>query len=333
MKRSISVAELTDELLRRRLIEDASTALLPGNERPWFISIVLGLSGWLAGIFALACVALLFKPDTPAGFAGAGLILLLAAFGLYAADRSGAFFDQLALALSIAGQLALTWAAADALKSEATTAALVAMMQVILLFVMPNALAKVLAAVFACCAWALAIRFAWWGPSDSYVMHQQITLAHALLAWFVVWIPIIAAVYGLIKTERLWMASRLRRLARPALNGLLVSLALATWVSEPNTNVLLWGGERQVPTNWLSLWPLLGAAGALYAALAAFQLRSRAMIGVSIAGALLHVAQFYYLLGTSLLMKSVIMLGVGVAALVTAYWLNDRNMQIESDAS
>ena len=45
--------------------------------------------------------------------------------------------------------------------------------------------------------------------------------------------------------------------------------------------------------NWLSLWPLLGAAGALYAALGAFQLRSRAMIGVSVAGALLAAFGFW----------------------------------------
>lgn len=333
MKRWISVAQLTDELLRRKLIKDASTAPEPGNERPWYISIVLGCSGWLAGLFALACVALFFKPDTPVGFALAGLILLSTAFGLYAADRSGAFLDQLALAFSIAGQLALAWAAGDAFKSDAATAALVAVMQIVLLLVMPNALAKVLAALFACCAWALAIRFAWWGASDFYVMRRQITLAPALLTWLVIWTPIIAVVYGLIRTERAWMASGLRRIARPALNGLLVSLALATWLSEPSTSFLPWGGDTQVRTNWFSLWPLLGAASALYAALCAFQLRSRAMIGVSIAGALLHVAQFYYLLGTTLLMKSVIMLGVGVAALAAAYQLNDRNVQNEPDAS
>jgi uncharacterized membrane protein len=56
------------------------------------------------------------------------------------------------------------------------------------------------------------------------------------------------------------------------------------------------------------------------------------MIGVSIAGALLHVAQFYYLLGTTLLVKSAIMLGVGAVALVAAHWL-DRNVPNESEAS
>jgi hypothetical protein len=333
MKHSISAAELADELLRRRLIESASSAESePGNERPWFISIVLGLSGWFAGILALVCIALFFRPDTPAAITLAGLILLSSAFGLYAADRSGAFFDQLALALSIAGQLALTWAALDATKSEAATAALVALMQVILLFVMPNALAKVIATFFACCAWALAVRWGWWDTPSFRSSSQQNTLMPALIGWLIVWLPIIAAVHALINTERAWMASSLRRLARPALRGLLVSLAVATWASEPNSSLLLWGSDGQPRTNWLVLWPLFGVTGALFAAFSAFRLRSRALIGLSIAGALMHVAHFYYQLGTTLLIKSSIMLAVGAAAMAAAYWLNNRNVQNESEA-
>lgn len=325
MNNSITAAELADELLRRGLIESASTAPAPHRDRPWFISIVLGFSGWLAGIFALACIAMFFKPDTAAGFTITGLILLSAAFGLYTADRGGAFFDQLALALSIAGQFALSWAAWEATKSEAATAALVAVMQIALLLVMPNALAKVLATFFGCCAWVFAIRFAWWGPWSVYSARPQITLVPALAAWFVVWIPIVAATHALIETERKWMASDLRRLARPALHGMLVSLALATWASEPDMSFVSWTDEAHARPSWIALWPLLGVATALFAAFCAFRLRSRAMIGVAIAGALLHVVQFYYVLGTTLLIKSCIMLGVGAVALLAARWLKNRS--------
>lgn len=333
MKHSISVAELADELLRRRLIKSAVMAPATNNDRPWFISIVLGFSGWLAGIFAMVFVGLLFfTPESSVSFALAGVILLLAAFGLYAADRSGAFFDQLALALSIAGQLALAWAIQDATDSSSATAALVALMQVILLFIMPNALAKVLAAIFACCAWAAVIRFAWWEEPSFSGPGPQITLLPALIGWFIVWMPIIGAVQVLIDTERAWMASGLRHLARPALQGFLVSLAVVTWVSEPNTSFLFWGDEDRGRTSWLALWPLFGVLAALFAAFCAFRLRSRAMIGVSIAGALLHVAQSYYLLGATLLVKSIIMLGIGAAALAAAHSLNQRNVRNESEA-
>ena len=67
------------------------------------------------------------------------------------------------------------------------------------------------------------------------------------------------------------------------------------------------------------LWPLLGALAALFAAYCAFLLRTRALIGLAIAGALLHISQFYYVLGATLVMKSLIMLADGGACLAAAW--------------
>jgi hypothetical protein len=320
MSESISAAALKDELVRRRLIErDAGDVPAVTHDRPWFISIVLGASGWLAGVFVLIFVATLFKPDSAGGIALAGLVLLSAAFGLYAADRNSEFFDQLALALSIAGQLAMVSAIYDATDSATATAALTCAMQVVLLFVMTNPLAKVLAVFFACCAWALTVRFGWWGES-SYNTVRHVTLMPALTGWFVVWLPIVGAIHALVKTEASWMAGAAQPIARAALIGLLVSLALATWLSEPFGSLMFWDEQRQI--NWMALWPLLGAMGALLGAVYAFRIRNRVLIGVAAVGALLHVGQFYYLLGVSLLIKSCIMLAVGVLALLAAAWLH-----------
>lgn len=325
MKVSMSAAELKDELVRRQLIEP-SAAEVPGmtHERPWFISIVLGASGWLAGVCVLVFVGTLFKPESSGVIALIGALLLAAALALYAVDRDSQFFDQFALALSIAGQLAMVWAAHDATQSKATTAALTCAMQVLLLFVMPNAFAKMIAAFFACCAWALAVRFGCWGAS-TYDAIQEVALGPALIAWFVVWLPVVGTIHALIHSENRWMPSAARRIARPALTGLLVSLSVATWASEPLGGLMFWDDQPQ--TNWLALWPLLGAVGALLAAVYAFRLRSPALIGVASVGALLHVSQFYYLLGLSLLMKSCIMLVVGVLALLAATWLQRGSRQ------
>ncbi|WP_116813401.1 DUF4401 domain-containing protein [Steroidobacter cummioxidans] len=319
----ISATELKDELVRRRLMQSSDDVPAGTHDRPWFISIVLGASGWLAGVFVLIFVALLFKPDSTGAITLAGLVLLAAAFGLYAVDRDSQFFDQFALALSIAGQFALVWAAYDATHSEAATAALTCALQILLLLVMPNFFARMLAAFFACCAWALAIRFGWWG-SSSYSATEQ-ALGPALIGWFVVWLPIIGIVHALINNESGWMRGAAQRLARAALIGLLVSLSLATWISEPLGSLTFW--EDQHRTNWMALWPLLGAIGALLAVVYAFRLRSRALIGIASIGALLHVGQFYYLLGLSLLIKSCIMLGVGVLALLAATWLQRHESQ------
>jgi hypothetical protein len=319
----LSVDELADALVERGLIERKAPPEDPADDRPWYISVVLGAAGWLAGVFALIFAGLLFEPETATAFAVIGIVMLVAAFGLYAVGRS-AFFDQLALALSIAGQLALTWAAVDGIGSSTGAAAFVTLMQVVLLLVMPNRLAKVLAAFFACIARALTIRFALWGDALLSDVRGEASLGLALATWLGIWVPLIAAAEALIALEPRWMASAVRTLARTALTGLLMALAIATWASEPVGTLVLWAPPGSpTHTNWLVLWPLLGTATALFAAVCAYRLESRALVGLAIAGALLHVTQFYFLLGTTLVVKSMIMLAVG-AALLLAGWGSGR---------
>jgi hypothetical protein len=176
-----------------------------------------------------------------------------------------------------------------------------------------------LAAFFACIAWALAVRFAWWGEWTFGSDRREIALAPALLGWLVIWVPIIVATQALLATESRWMAERLHRLARPALSGLILSLSIATWLSEPLGTLQFWTSADSPHRNWFVLWPLLGAATAVFAAMCAFRVRNRGLLGVAMAGALLHVAQFYFLLGFSLLMKSIIMIALGGVLLVCAH--------------
>ena len=331
-----SIETLSQELVKRGLLSD--DAVPPPNlhksiERPWFVSLVLGCAGWLAGVFGLIFVGLLFKPDGALDFSIAGLLMLAAAYGLYAVDRESAFFDQLALALSIAGQLAITFAAWEATDSAAGTAALVALMQLALLLLMPNRLARTIATFFACIAWVLALRFAWWGEDWFETHRQQVALVPALLGWIVIWVPLIIVTHVLIQSEVLWMARRAQPLARPALAGLLLSLSIGTWASEPFGSLQFWTPPGETYTNWLALWPLLAAATALFSATCAFRLRSRAMVGVGVAGALLHVMQFYFLLGTTLLAKSAIMIGVGVLLSIGAVVMDNTGAaREEADA-
>ena len=323
MTRVMGAVELTNALAERGLLPaSAEPPPLGHADRPWFVGVVLGASGWLAGLFALLFVYLLFEPESAGGFTLAGVIMLAAAYGLYFADRDSAFFDQLALALSIAGQLALAWAAADATDSTAATAALMAALQLVLLFVLPNHLAKTLAAFFACVAFAIAVRYGWWERSVFDAPREEVALLPALLGWLVIWTPLIAAAHVLIAREAEWMASALRRVARPALSGLIGALAIGTWVSEPFASLPFFATGGQ--TNWLALWPIFAAATALYAASCAFRLRSRALVGLAIAGALLHTMQFYYVLGATLLLKSTFMLADGVVLLAAAWALRRR---------
>lgn len=313
------------EMLRQALIARGVLApqSLPldssASARPWFVSLVLGFAGWLAGVFALIFISLVFTPDSAGEYAFAGLVTLAAAYGLYTVNRESSFFDQLALALSIAGQLAMILAGGEIFESAAGIAAFVAIMQVILFVMMPNRLAKLLAALLACIAWAVTVRFAWW--SDDLGTLRETSLLAALIGWLLVWLPVALLAHALIRSETAWMARGAQHFARPALSGLLVALALGTWVSEPFGSLQFWSEPN---TNWLALWPLLGAVAALFAAISAFRLRHRALVGLAILSALLHIVQLYFLLGVTLLVKSGIMLVCGLLLTVAAIAVERR---------
>jgi hypothetical protein len=140
----------------------------------------------------------------------------------------------------------------------------------------------------------------------------------ALLGWFAIWTPLAIGVQLLIAHEARWMASAARQLARPALTGALAALALATWFSEPFAALSFWTPPAAMQTNWLAIWPLLAVALALFAAISAYRLRDPVLIGIAIAGALLHLEQFYYLLGVTLVVKSWIMFVAGVVLSLAA---------------
>jgi len=57
---------------------------------------------------------------------------------------------------------------------------------------------------------------------------------------------------------------------------------------------------------------------ALFSLALSFTLRTRALMGVAIVFSLLELSAFYYVLGTTLLIKSIIMLATGAASLVSA---------------
>jgi hypothetical protein len=143
--------------------------------------------------------------------------------------------------------------------------------------------------------------------------------------------PIAAIALAAITSEAKWMAGKARRIVRPALGGILLALTFGTLASAPlDAFESMWLPDRQPHTNWLVLWPLLDVAGALVAAVGAFRLRSRPLLGAAIAAALIHVMHFYYLLGTTLIVKSVIMLIVGALLLGGGTLLRRRYSERES---
>jgi Domain of unknown function (DUF4401) len=300
-------------------IEPASAATGNAHDRPWYISALLGVSGWFAGLFLLGFVALLFRPDDPARAGLVGAVLLVAAWGLFKADREGAFVAQLALALSIAGQCLMLFAMSGHSASFAAMASAALLLQCALALAMPNRLHRTLSTLFATIALALTVRFALFGEPEFWRMASApaASFAQALASWLFAWLPIGALLLALIRSEATWMARGWQPVLRPVASGLIVGIAFATLASQPFDSFPLWG-LAPVRPDGLALWPLLSVGGALAGMTAAFALRSRALVGSCVVAALLHVSHFYYALGASLLLKSVLMLAMGAAMLIAA---------------
>ena len=300
------------------------------SERPLAISLLLGVSGWVAGLFMLAFVALLFQPTDASQAAVSGAVLLAAAWALFKVDGDGAqvFVAQLALALSIAGQCLMLYAMSEHSHGIAPIAAAALVLQCALALVMPNRLHRTLSTLFATIAWALTLRFALFGEPDNWrssVTVASASLPAALAGWLFAWGPVAAGLWWAIRSEPAWVARGWQTVLRPIVTGLIVGLAFATLASHPFES-FRWFGSGEVNVGGLALWPLLSAIGALAAVAAAFALRRRGLMAVCVVAVLLHVAHFYYALGTSLLVKSVLMLVMGGAMLLAARALKSKEM-------
>lgn len=327
------IQEFVRELRARGVV--APDAPMPADReepRPWFLALLQAVAGWFAGIFLLVFVGLLFRPEGSGGILGLGIALLAGAWLLYYADRRAVFFDQLALAISVAGQLAVAWAIFDTLGRALPTCAALFVFQIGIFLVMPNKMARTLAALFACVAWVFTVRLMlrpgagdqiFFG-ADGDVQFPLFGAWSVPIGWLATWGPMVALLWWLVRAESRWMTKAVRVYARPALAGLLLGASLAAIWTEPFA-YLAWGtDEIGLRFSLWALFPLLSIAIAMFAAFQAFRVHSFGLLGIAVLAALVHLARFYHLYGTTLLWKSAIMLVAGAVLLSAGVWLGRR---------
>jgi Domain of unknown function (DUF4401) len=320
------------ELLRARGVIAADAPAPPEElqDRPWFIALLQGFAGWLAGVLLLVFIAVAFHPDGRGAFAALGAVLLASGWAIYRADPDAVFLDQLALALSIAGQMALVFGIAGENATALGFSVTALILQLLVLAFMPNRTARTLAALFASVAWMYTIHFALRsGDVDDLFFggrydDRALGLWTLPLGWLITWAPLVVGVIVLIRREPQWMSGWLSTHARSVLTGLLLTLGLGGVVTEPFMWLTLGSDAWGVGFSWFALFPLLSIALSMLAAYGAFRLRSHGLLGVAILGALMHLSRFYYLYGTTLITKSLIMLCVGAALLAAGFWLHRR---------
>lgn len=321
-------------LLRARGVIPEKAPPAQGVDRPWFVALLQGVAGWLAGIFLLVFVGLIFKPESTGAILMVGVLLLGGAWAMYHADRDAVFLDQLALAISIAGQFAVAWGVVKEDSSGLPIAATMLGLQIFVLLIMPNKVARTLAALFATIAWVFTVRFLLRPGQGEQIFFDEGHSGYVPplgawtlpLAWALTWVPLLAIAGWLIRNETRWMSSGLRRYARPLLTGTLLGLSLGGIAAEPFTVFALGIESMGMRFSWWALFPLLSVALAMFSAWGAFRVRSHALLGFAVFAALMHLSRFYYLYGTTLMWKSVIMLAAGAVLLLAGLALRKHEL-------
>jgi Domain of unknown function (DUF4401) len=331
----MTVAELYSALATRGLVSESQTPLTEpdseANVPPWYVQVLIGFSAWLAGLLLLAFVVVelrevLIRDSSWTILIVIGVCACIASVALYATlGARSQFAGQFALAVSFAGQLAIAGGLGE---SEGPRTAFWGMLfvEITLVFVMRNRLHRFLSSLGAVIAWALAMHQAIFGDLPWTAAYEPaprgFRLIVSLVLWLLVWAPVAFAAIWLLRREAWWMARGRETVLRPVTHGLIAALSIAPVALHPS---VLWfelgfHSTRDVEAGWVALWPLLAALLALLALALAFALRNRPLMGLAILFGLVEVSCFYYTLGTTLLIKSIVMLLLGAGLLAAAQW-------------
>jgi hypothetical protein len=280
---------------------------------PWPIKLLLGAAAWFAAIFVLVFLVLLLEPDSPAEAGLIGALLIGASFALFLV-RPTIFLEQVALAAALAGQGFLLYALGEWFDSSQPSriAFLAAALQVVCFALLPNAISRSLSAFFAAVAWASAWRLLAYESPDSGTM--------GIGGWLLVFLPLLGLLAFLLATERRWWTRRLAPHAQAAAGSLITAICVAPLIFQPFQDIVDW---RYGQTT-LALWPLLSVLVALVALAAARQLQSAALMALAIVSAIANTIAFYYMLGVSLLFKSLLLLALAGLAFALARMLHVR---------
>lgn len=292
---------------------------LPANtSSPWMLKLLLGGAAWLAAIFVIAFIALLFEPNTEMEAGVLGALLLGGAALLFATSRA-LFAEQIALAASLAGQGFLLFAIARGIDVDSPRAiAFVACaIQVAVFVLLPNHLSRLLSAFFAALAWAMAWRLGWLDWSGN----TQSAFA-GLVDWIYGAVPIAALAAALVFSEARWLTAPLSRWFLPATTSLIAALCVAPIVLLPIERSAIFGGGGA----GLAPWPILSLLTALGALAAARYLGSAALMALAIVSAILSTVAFYYELTMPLLAKSLLMLVMAALAFAAHGYLRKREV-------
>ena len=347
---------LWQSLQSAQLVKGDMPAVEEHEATPWYVRVLQGFAGWLAALFLLGFlgfgVAGLFDNGPVLLFMG--LLLNGSAFVYYRNNQGNDFFDQLVLAFSLTGQFLVAFGLFETFDFKSRQWMVVlAVYQFILVLIMRQYLHRFLSTWFGIIA-------LFWGFEGLVYTGVGSALVAAMLVW--IWLDkagwhnkqqfyepigyaLALALLQLNVHSHLWLLDLFwyRRDAA----GLLYEWA-GSIRAVLNTGVLsyfVWrvaseqGISLQQPSGRLALlglllllllaFPVLGLSSAVLLLLLGFARQKPVLLVMGGLALLGFVGWYYHNLQTTLFIKSMIMMGTGLALLL-GWWLVRRYVSVAS---
>jgi uncharacterized membrane protein len=130
-------------------------------ESPWYVKLLLAVSGWIAslfliGVLAMVSISIVFESSVALFI---GLIMLAVTFAILRSPKNE-FIEHLALSISLAGQALVVYGIFDNLgETESGSWLCVVVLQAILVAAMPNFIHRVFSAFIAGLAFVMVLFF------------------------------------------------------------------------------------------------------------------------------------------------------------------------------
>jgi len=335
-------AELWNELTEKNFV----TGDVPAYEKiesPWYVRILIGFSGWISALFMLAFIGTAFEfvINNKSAALIVGSIMIIAAYKLLTTKSDSDFLSQFALAVSFAGQALLIYSLELIQFSSVRDGGnwlLLAVIQAVLAWFMPNSTHRVWSAFIAIIAINIALTV--W-----HIYFIQTAFVMAIVA--IIWLNEFKWIGYHEKLKAIGYGVTLALLYQ--VSSGIYYLIFSSSTRNPGSAVQSWGGDLlsgavilfvvlELLRRYSILIPsrvanmaFIGAVILILVSLKMFGITAGVMIillgyangnrilsGLGIASLIYYISAYYYFLNTTLLEKSQLLAVFGLILLLAS---------------
>ncbi len=308
------------------------------SSNPWYTRVLMGFMGWLGGLFVLGFFGVIIG-----AFFDNGVMMMIIAIGLFAgsfamyrAMPKSDFGTQFALAASICAQVVATLAVGKMVGFTGNSygiAWFVGLMQVALVFAMPNGLHRLISTLFAAAAFFLAAEKGLLVPAldavlvailillarmeSTLVMLGRRHLVDPVINGVAIALLLRGAAHVTLFGETLWLPFALQ-------TAVVFALGLAVWTALNTARLASVSRSAAVLAAIVYgavTWRAPGLIASVLVLLVAFASGRRALTAFSLVALVAYLSTYYYQMDLTLATKSMV-LALSGASLMVMWWVH-----------